>query len=98
MATSTTRNTTASPAPATAGNMLVNGVKAIAELGVLPGSSLLVDGDIKSGTLHVVAGLAARAFLGPIGWLAVGADSFSKSVSGKHLHQHFFNVEKVDED
>lgn len=86
--------TTTNTAP---GKLLVNGVKAVADLGVLPGASLLAEGDIKSGTLHAVSGLLAGAILGPIGWFAVGADSFSLSVSGKHIYQHFVSVQKVDE-
>ena len=37
--------------------------------------------------------VAARWLFGPIGWLAFGADAASKSISGKHLHQHFFTVD-----
>ncbi|HEX6642425.1 MAG TPA: DUF6072 family protein, partial [Thermoanaerobaculia bacterium] len=48
--------------------------------------------DIKSGTLHVVSGLLLRALIGPIGWLAVAADSFSLSTTGKHIYQQFVNV------
>jgi hypothetical protein len=77
--------------------VLINGVKAVADIGVLPGASLLAEGDIKSGTLHVVAGVLARSLFGPIGWVAVGADALSLSVTGRHLHQHFFAVEKVNE-
>ncbi len=69
---------------------LKNGVKAIAEAAVLPGSSLILDGDVKGGALHAVGGLLARALLGPLGWAYVATNSFSKSVSDKHLHQHFF--------
>jgi hypothetical protein len=97
-----TSNAAARKADATAttvapGTLLVNGVKAVADLGVLPGASLLAEGDIKSGTLHAVGGLLAGALLGPIGWFAVGADSFSLSTTGKHIYQHFVSVQKVDE-
>jgi hypothetical protein len=72
---------------------LVNGVKAIGEMTVLPGASLLIDGDVKSGTLHAVGGVVALMalgpVLGPIGWLAMAADSFSQSVSGRHIYEHF---------
>jgi hypothetical protein len=88
-----TTSKSAPKAPATAGTMAINGVKLVADLGVLPGASQFVDGNVKSGVLYVVGGLAARAFLGPIGWLAFGADSASKSISGKHLYEHFFTVD-----
>lgn len=92
--------TTTSKAPkqaSSAGTLAVNGAKLIADVGILPGTSHFVDGNPRSGVLYAVGGLAARAFLGPIGWVAFGIDSLSKSVSGKHIHQHFFEVERVDE-
>ncbi len=61
-----------------------NGVKLVSET-VLPGSSLLLDGRVKEGAAHMAAGLAARVFLGPIGWGIVAANSFSKSVSDQGL-------------
>ncbi len=69
---------------------LTNGVKVVAEAVFLPGSSLPMDGEIKTGAMHVVAGLAARVLLGPLGWGMIAANSYSNSVSGKHLHEHFF--------
>lgn len=95
MATTSTKTTNGSQT--TPGRILVNGVKAIADVGVLPGSSLLIDGDVKSGALHAIGGLLAGAIFGPIGWLAFSADAFSKSVSGRNLHRHFISVEKADE-
>lgn len=91
MATSTTK--TAPKAPLTAGAMALNGVKAVADLGVIPGAGQIIEGDVKSGFLYAVGGVAARWLFGPIGWLAFGADAASKSISGKHLHQHFFTVD-----
>lgn len=61
-----------------------NGVKLIGET-ILPGTSLLMDGRVKEGAAHMAAGIAARAFLGPIGWGIVAANSFSKSVSDQGL-------------
>ncbi len=69
---------------------IVNAMKAIGDTAFLPGSSLIMDGDVKGGVLHAVGGVLGRAVLGPVGWLLVGANAFSNSVSGKHLHQHFF--------
>ncbi len=75
---------------------LVNGIKAIGDTMVLPGSSLLIDGDVKSGVIHAVGGVLGRAVLGPVGWLLVGANAFSNSVSGKHLHQHFIGKKEAE--
>ncbi len=68
---------------------LTNGVKAVADSMILPGSSLLMDGDIKNGAIHAAGGILARAVVGPVGWVAIAANSFSNSVTGKHLHEHF---------
>lgn len=67
---------------------VTNGVKLIGET-VMPGTSLLLDGDIKGGGLHAVVGLAAKYYLGPLGWFLVALDSYSKSTSGRYLHQQF---------
>lgn len=76
---------------------LRNGIKAAGEAFVAPGSSLIIDGDVKNGALHLVGGLAAKSLVGPIGWGLIAADSFSLSVSGKHLHQHFYTPKSADE-
>ena len=73
------------------GKAAIHGVKAFSDTVILPGSSLMMDGDVKGGLLHAAGGLLARSIWGPVGWLLVGANSFSNSVSGKHLHQHFFS-------
>lgn len=67
---------------------LTNGVKGLAEV-ILPGSSLYMEGDIKNGAIHTVGGLVGRLVLGPVGWFAVAANSYSNSVTGKHVHEHF---------
>jgi hypothetical protein len=64
-----------------------NGVKLVGET-FLPGTSLMIDGDIKSGLAHAAIGLLARAALGPVAWFAVAADSYSRSVTGKGLIDH----------
>lgn len=66
-------------------------VKFVGE-GLLPGVSLMLDGNIKSGTLHFLGGVAGRIVLGPVGWFYAAADSFSLSNTGKHFHQHFFGA------
>lgn len=64
-----------------------NAVKLVGEVAVVPGTSQLLDGNVPYGIGYAVLGLAARALLGPVGLLLVAADSFSSSVSGKHLHE-----------
>jgi len=66
---------------------LANGVKALAEIVVLPGSSLLMTGETANGLMHTVGAVAAGALFGPIGWGLVVADSLSKSIAGRHLWQ-----------
>jgi hypothetical protein len=81
-----------SPRATTGAGMLTNAAKILGEVVFVPGVSLAVDGDIKSGALHAAAALAAGALgpvLGPIGWLVAGLDSYSKSVSGLHIYEHF---------
>lgn len=56
---------------------------------IVPGVSLMVDGQMKSGLLHTGAALVAKVALGPIGLLAVAANSYSKSKTGESLLQKF---------
>lgn len=73
----------------TGGEVVARGVKLIGESLFLPGSSLILDGDIKGGALHAIGGLAAKALIGPVGWLLVAANSYSQSVSDKSLIEQF---------
>lgn len=68
------------------------GTKAVKIVGetLAPGASLMLDGDMKGGTLHLAGGILARTAFGPLGWFYMAADSYSKSTTGKHFHQHFF--------
>jgi len=68
-----------------------NTVKLLGEL-IIPGASLLVDGDIKYGVGHLVVGLVARALLGPLGLALVNVNSFSQSVSDKGLIDHTTDI------
>lgn len=68
--------------------VLERAVKVVGEACV-PGASLLLDGRIKEGAIHTAAGLGGRLLLGPIGFVLAAANSFSNSVAGKHLHEHF---------
>lgn len=83
----------------TPGTLLVNGVKVLGEVAVVPGASLIVDGDVKSGIVHAAGALLGIAVLGPVlgplAWLTVGADSYSRSVSGKNLVELFGKKSKL---
>lgn len=68
-------------------NVLTNGAKLVGEA-VLPGASLLMDGQFLSGAAHTVVGIGARIAIGPAAVLLVCADSFSKSVTDKSLLTH----------
>lgn len=70
-----------------ANQVVENGVKLVGER-ILPGTSLMMDGDIKGGLTHAAVGLLARAAFGPVAWFAVAADSYSRSVTGKGLIEH----------
>ena len=73
-------------------DVINNGVKLVGET-MLPGASLLLDGNLLNGAAHVAVGAAAAAFVAPWAVLLVVADSFSKSVSGKNLWDHV-NISK----
>ena len=68
-----------------------NGIKLAGEAFVLPGSSLMVDGKIKSGIIHAGAGVLAKAVLGVPGLVVVAANSFSLSVTGRSLYSTLFD-------
>lgn len=91
-----TNNTRGAQTP---GTLLVNGVKVLGEA-VLPGASLIVDGEVKSGIFHAAGGLLGIAILGPVlgplTWLVTGADSYSRSVSGKTIVEQFSKTSKLD--
>ena len=63
------------------------GLKMLGET-VAPGVSLVLDGKILPGAAHLVGGLVARWAFGPVGWLLVAANSYSKSVTGRSLTEH----------
>ena len=70
-----------------ANQVVENGVKLVGER-FLPGTSLMMDGDIKGGLFHAALGLVAGVALGPVGLFAVAANSYSRSVTGKGLIEH----------
>lgn len=65
--------------------VVTNGVRLAGDTLVVPGTSLILDGQLGHGVARVAAGLAARAVLGPIGWFAIAADSYAKSSTGTSL-------------
>lgn len=68
-----------------------NGMKLAGEA-LLPGASLLMDGNFKSGAVHAIVGVGARAILGPFAAVVVAADSFSRSVADRHLWEYLPKV------
>lgn len=74
------------------GQQVTNALKLVANVAIIPGSGQLVEGKVAEGVMYGAAGLAGRLLLSPllgplfwVPWVAVGLDSFSKSVEGKHL-------------
>lgn len=68
--------------------LLGNTVKLIGETHFIPGSSQLLDGNVKAGAVYVALGLVSKRLLGGTALWAVAADSFARSVSGKGLLDH----------
>jgi hypothetical protein len=60
------------------------GLGAITEL-VVPGGSNLIKGDLKEGGIHLLLAWAAGALLGPLGVLAVRANSLAKATTGRGM-------------
>ena len=76
----------------TPSDVFANGARLVGDV-VLPGVSQVVNGDIKSGTAHAAVALAAGAVLGgllvPVVWAAAGLNSYSRSVTGRNVFEHF---------
>ncbi len=85
MAQQTTTTTQSEPS---GGAVVSRGIKLVGEAVVAPGSSLILDGKIVAGGAHFIGGMLARVALGPLGWFLVAANSYTKSVTGNHLHEH----------
>ena len=83
-----TQEETSSTAPAasTNPNAVHNAVKIVGE-GVAPGASLILDGKVVEGGAHLALGFIARRLLGLPG-LIIGANSYTKSTTGKGLLGH----------
>jgi hypothetical protein len=65
--------------------LLKAGARVAGEFLVVPGTALLMDGQVKRGMLHLGTGVLAAMALGPLGVLLVNANSLSLSVAGKNL-------------
>jgi len=62
-------------------------VKFVGDFAVLPGASQLLKGQLGSGIGHAAAGFVGGALLGPVGWVLVAANSFTRSICDKHVWQ-----------
>jgi len=80
-----------------AGDQVVNAVKFLADISIMPGSSQVVEGNVGSGLVYGVAGWAAKVMGGPLLWSVVGLDSYSMSASGKHLWELLDTSKKTPE-
>jgi len=70
--------------------VLPNSLKLVGEAFVAPGASLILEGKVGPGLVHTLLGVAATAFLGPVGPIAkllICANSYSKSISDQNLWQ-----------
>lgn len=65
-----------------------NAVKLVGEA-ILPGASLLMDGKVAHGGAHLIAGVLAKALLGPVGLVLVIANSYASSTTGQNLLKQF---------
>jgi hypothetical protein len=76
-----------------------NGIKLLGEV-VVPGASQFIDGNIKSGGLHLLGSVAAIALLGGPGGLLVSAllrgNSFTTSTLHKSLHRALMDKDTDD--
>lgn len=71
--------------------ILKNGMKLAGEILLIPGSSLLLDGQIKYGVLHAGVGIFAKMTFGLPGFLLIAANSFTLSLTQKNLASVIFN-------
>jgi hypothetical protein len=73
-----------------------NGVKLLGEV-IVPGASQFIDGNVKSGGLHLLGSVAAIAMLGGPGGLLVSAllrgNSFTTSTLDKPIYKALFGCE-----
>lgn len=70
-----------SPTPATPAKLAVG----VLSEAIIPGGSNLVKGDLTQGACHLILGIAAGMALGPLGVLAVKANSLAKATTGQSV-------------
>ena len=74
-----------------------NGIKLVGEV-IVPGASQFIDGDIRSGGLHLLGALASVAVLGGPAGLAVSmlvrGNSFTSSTLDKSLYRALMGDKK----
>lgn len=58
----------------------------------VPGASLLMKGEIVSGSAHLIVGAWAKAAIGPVGHALVIANSYTEASTGQSLLKHFSKV------
>ena len=58
----------------------------------VPGASLLMKGEIVSGSAHLIIGSWAKVAIGPVGHALVIANSYTEASTGKSLLKHFSKV------
>jgi hypothetical protein len=66
---------------------LKTGVQISSEV-FIPGGSNLIKGDFLQGGIHAGLGVVARVLFGIPGAVLVSANSISKAITGRHLHEH----------
>jgi hypothetical protein len=67
------------------GGVLLGRTLKLAGEAVVPGASLLLEGKVGPGAVHLILGAIATMAVGPLGRLLVAANSYSTSVSGQGL-------------
>src|SRR5262245_55250580 len=78
-----------------AGSQVVNAVKFLADISLMPGSSQIVEGNVGPGLVYGAASWAAKMIVGALLWLGVVLDSYSMAASGRHLLELFGTSEKT---
>jgi hypothetical protein len=77
-----------------------NGIKLLGEI-VVPGASQFIDGNIRSGGLHLLGAIASMALLGgPTGFLVsalVRGNSFTSSTLHKPIHRAILDKDAANE-
>ena len=78
-------------------NPINNAVKLAGEF-LVPGGSNLINGDVRTGAIHAILGLAARAAFGLPGLLIVSANSYSRATTGRNLTETLTGNQDADEE